>query len=71
MCFCIYPNLWLVATIIFFGLVGEGEGGCINLTLNPSLTKAVDMEHIWSKYGNGMGQHMANLWALHGFYMGC
>ena len=36
-----------------------------------TLTKAVDMEHIWSKYGNGMGQHMANLWALHGFYMGC
>lgn len=36
-----------------------------------ALTKAVDMDHIWSKYGNGMGQHMANLWALHGFYMGC
>ena len=42
-----------------------------HLLFKATLTKAVDMEQIWSKYENGMGQHMANLWALHGFYMGC
>ena len=35
-----------------------------------SLTKAVDMGHTWSKYGNGMGQPMTNVWVLYGFYMG-
>ena len=37
----------------------------------PTLTKAVDMGHTWSKYGNGMGQPMTNVWVLYGFYMGC
>ena len=36
-----------------------------------TLTKAVDMGHTWSKYGNGMGQPMTNVWVLYGFYMGC
>ena len=35
-----------------------------------SLTKAVDMGHTWSKYRNGMGQPMTNVWVLYGFYMG-
>ena len=35
-----------------------------------TLTKADDMGHTWSKYGNGMGQPMTNVWVLYGFYMG-
>ena len=38
--------------------------------LQVTLTKAVDMGHTWSKYGNGMGQPMTNVWVLYGFYMG-
>ena len=33
-----------------------------------ALTKAVDMGHTWSKYGNGMGQPMTDVWVLYGFY---
>ena len=45
------------------------KNGC-EVVYEMSLTKAVDMGHTWSKYGNGMGQPMTNVWVLYGFYMG-
>ena len=47
--------------------MSEGKVCC---SLFATLTKAVDMEHVWSKYGNGMGQPMTNVWVLYGFHMG-
>ena len=35
-----------------------------------SLTIPGAMGHIWSKYGNGMGEPMAHTWVLYFFDMG-
>ena len=54
-----------------FSFNGIGNITCQGVLLGgTSLTKAVDMGHTWSKYGNGMGQPMTNVWVLYGFYMG-
>ena len=38
--------------------------------LDFSLTIAGDMEHLWSTYGNGVGQLMAYMWELYYFDVG-
>lgn len=49
--------------------VGVGLAKFIFIKTSFTLTKAVDMGHTWSKYGNGMGQPMTNVWVLYGLYM--
>ena len=49
----------------------SNQGKRVVILMRVTLTKAVDMGHTWSKYGNGMGQPMTNVWVLYGFYMGC
>ena len=39
--------------------------------LDISLAESNGMGHIWSKFGDDMGEAMSHICLIYGFYMGC